>query len=151
MYATNNTRALSVAYTTTLVPKNVWFRVGSHNCSIYKDYICYQKHGGRLTVEKLTNANNDRLLEETWFARVYSPKNITCINMWNGVCTVLVSNEVRKVDYDSKNILPASIYTEKCLLNFSSIPNSITSQQIPLILRDDIIIVLCKLSRSIKR
>ncbi|XP_063927592.1 uncharacterized protein LOC135140824 isoform X2 [Zophobas morio] len=126
-------------------------RVGSHNCSIYKDYICYQKHGGRLTVEKLTNANNDRLLEETWFARVYSPKNITCINMWNGVCTVLVSNEVRKVDYDSKNILPASIYTEKCLLNFSSIPNSVTSQQIPLILRDDIIIVLYKSENSVDK
>lgn len=116
---------------------------GQH-CSIYKDHICYQKHGGRLTIEKLTNTHDGRLLEETWFTRVYSPKNITCINMWNGVCTILVSNDVRKVDYNSKTILPASIYSEKCLLNFSSIPNSMTSQQIHQILRDDIIIVLCK-------
>ncbi|XP_064214904.1 uncharacterized protein LOC103312839 isoform X2 [Tribolium castaneum] len=109
--------------------------------SIYKNYICYQKHGGRLTIEKLTNSNG-RLLEETWFTRVYSPKNITCINMWNGVCTILISNDVRKVNYVSKNILPASEYHEKCLLNFSSIPNSLTSQQTHHILRDDIIIVL---------
>ncbi|XP_044254993.1 uncharacterized protein LOC123005354 [Tribolium madens] len=109
--------------------------------SIYKNYICYQKHGGRLTIEKLTNSNG-RVLEETWFTRVYSPKNITCINMWNGVCTILISNDVRKVNYDSKNILPASEYHEKCLLNFSSIPNSLTSHQTHHILRDDIIIVL---------
>lgn len=64
--------------------------------------------------------------------------------MWNGICTILVSNDVRKVDYDAKNLLPASVYLEKCLLNFSSIPNSLTAQQIPLILRDDLIIILCK-------
>lgn len=112
-------------------------------CSIYKNYICYQKHGGRLTIEKLINPYG-RLLEETWFTRVYSPKNITCINMWNGVCTILIGNDVRKVNYVSKNILPASEYHEKCLVNFSSIPNSMTSHQIHQILRDDIIIVLCK-------
>jgi hypothetical protein len=119
--------------------------------SIYKDHICYQKHGGRLTIEKLTNTHDGRLLEETWFTRVYSPKNITCINMWNGVCTILVSNDVRKVDYNSKTILPASIYSEKCLLNFSSIPNSMTSQQIHQILRDDIIIVLYRAENFIDK
>ncbi|KAJ8982982.1 hypothetical protein NQ317_001422, partial [Molorchus minor] len=65
--------------------------VKSH--SIYKNYICYEKVGGRMTIAKLTKNGVNQTLREIWFSRIYSPSSLSCMKMWNGVCTFLINNE----------------------------------------------------------
>ncbi|XP_018563799.1 uncharacterized protein LOC108905436 [Anoplophora glabripennis] len=119
--------------------------VKSH--SIYKNYICYEKVGGRMTIAKLTNTDGRRQLTEVWFSRIYSPSSLSCMKMWEGVCTFLVNNEVKIIEYESAEITPMDIMKKKTRIKFNF---PLVDSQNTQILRNDVIISLCKNDDDVK-
>ncbi|KAJ8940219.1 hypothetical protein NQ314_010781 [Rhamnusium bicolor] len=119
--------------------------VKSH--SIYKNYICYEKVGGRMTIAKLTNVDGNRELTEIWFSRIYSPSSLSCMKMWEGVCTFLINNEVKIIEYESSEVTPMDIMKKKTRIKFNF---PLVDSQNTQILRNDVIISLCKNDDDIK-
>ncbi|KAL1489896.1 hypothetical protein ABEB36_013823 [Hypothenemus hampei] len=81
--------------------------VKSH--SIYGNYICIEKVGGRMTILEIsskTNFYDRREIKEIWFTRIYSPRCITSYHMWNEKCTFLINGVVSQVNYKKPNITP---------------------------------------------
>ncbi|KAL3265974.1 hypothetical protein HHI36_010163 [Cryptolaemus montrouzieri] len=110
--------------------------------SVYKNYICYEKIRGRISIVKLCFGDGDtKILMEIWFSRIYSPSYPTCLNIWNGVCTLLINNEVQSVNYDPADPPPMLGLNRVAKLRSSLNQISENSYQI---LRDDIIISLGK-------
>lgn len=107
--------------------------------SIYQNYICYEKYGGRMTISKLIKNNNSRELKELWFSRIYSPNGLSSMNMWNGVCTFLINNVVETVDYLSKDLSPMNLMTKKTRLKFSLSSWECVSR----IIRSHVVVSLC--------
>nr|XP_023014102.1 uncharacterized protein LOC111503901 [Leptinotarsa decemlineata] len=119
--------------------------VKSH--SVYKNYICYEKLGGRVTIAKLTGNHGRKDLSEIWFSRIYSPSCLSCMKMWDGVCTFLINNEVKVIQYAGNEITPMDLMTKKTRIKFNfPLVESNNTQ----ILRDDIIICLCKNEDDVK-
>ncbi|KAF7280310.1 uncharacterized protein LOC143205047 isoform X2 [Rhynchophorus ferrugineus] len=79
---------------------------GIKSHSVFRNYICYEKVGGRLTIIKISNLIDRRRVQEIWFARVYSPSWITCYKMWNGTCTFLINTTIKSLSYDTPTITP---------------------------------------------
>lgn len=109
--------------------------------SVYKNYICYEKFGGRVIIAKLTNSYGRRELTEIWFSRIYSPTNLTYLKMWEGVCTFLINNEVRIIEYESSEVTPMDIMKKKTRIKFNF---PLVDSQNTQILRNDVIISFCK-------
>ncbi|KAJ8933418.1 hypothetical protein NQ318_023290 [Aromia moschata] len=109
--------------------------VKSH--SVYKNYICYEKVGGRMTIAKLVNNNGWRELTEIWFSRIYSPSSLSCMKMWEGVCTFLINNEVKIFEYESAEVTPMDIMKKKTRIKFNF---PLVDSQNTQILRNDVII-----------
>lgn len=110
--------------------------------SVYKNYICYEKVGGRLTIAKLsTNDLGGKELIEIWFSRIYSPSCLSCMKMWEGVCTFLINNEVKIIEYESTEVGPMDIMKRKTRIKFNF---PLVDRQNTQILRNDVIISLCK-------
>ncbi|KAJ8922500.1 hypothetical protein NQ315_007530 [Exocentrus adspersus] len=119
--------------------------VKSH--SIYKNYICYEKVGGRMTIAKLINIDGRRELQEIWFSRIYSPSSLSCMKMWEGVCTFLINNEVKIIEYESDEVTPMDIMKKKTRIKFNF---PLVDSQNTQILRNDVIISLCKNEDDVK-
>ncbi|CAH1111484.1 unnamed protein product [Psylliodes chrysocephalus] len=111
--------------------------VKSH--SVYKNFICYEKAGGRITISKLMTHVGRKELVEIWFSRIYSPSSLSCMKMWEGVCTFLINNEVKIIEYGTAGG-PMDIMKKKTNISFNSPLDSLNIQ----ILRNDIIISLYK-------
>ncbi|CAH1966913.1 unnamed protein product [Acanthoscelides obtectus] len=120
--------------------------VKSH--SVYKNYVCYEKVGGRIYIARLNQTEGGgKELTEVWFSRVYSPSSISCMKMWEGVCTFLINNEVKIIDYESGDCSTMDIMKRRTRIkfNFPLVESSDT-----VILRDDVIIRLCKNEDDVK-
>lgn len=110
--------------------------------SVYKNYICYEKVGGRLTIAKLsTTGTGAKELTELWFSRIYSPSSLSCMRMWEGVCTFLINNEVKIIEYESTEVGPMDIMKKKTRIKFNF---PLVTEQNTHILRNDVIISLCE-------
>lgn len=111
-------------------------------CSVYKNYICYEKVGGRLTIAKLSTSEvGAKELTEIWFSRIYSPSSLSCMRMWEGVCTFLINNEVKIIEYESTEVGPMDIMKKKTRIKFNF---PLVNEQNTQILRNDVIISLCE-------
>ncbi|KAG5892548.1 hypothetical protein JTB14_034231 [Gonioctena quinquepunctata] len=119
--------------------------VKSH--SVYKNYICYEKLGGRLTIAKLTGSHGRKDLSEIWFSRIYSPSCLSCMKMWDGICTFLINNEVKVIRYGGTEITPMDIMKKKTRIKFNFPLLESNNTQI---LRNDVIICLCKNEDDVK-
>lgn len=109
--------------------------------SVYKNYICYEKVRGRISIVKLSISDGVQQLMEIWFSRIYSPSYPTCLNIWNGICTLLINNEVQIIRYNSNDTPP--IAGLERLTKLKSSLSQLTEKTYQ-ILRDDIVISLCK-------
>ncbi|XP_066246993.1 uncharacterized protein [Euwallacea similis] len=78
--------------------------VKSH--SIYGNYLCIEKVGGRMTILEVTKLHGRREIKEIWFTRIYSPRCITSYQMWNEKCVVLINGTVTTVNYKKSTITP---------------------------------------------
>lgn len=80
--------------------------VKSH--SIYGNYICIEKVGGRMTIMEISRLGSGgrREIKEIWFTRIYSPRCITSYQMWNEKCTFLINDTLSTVNYKKPNITP---------------------------------------------
>ncbi|XP_060531778.1 uncharacterized protein LOC132705297 [Cylas formicarius] len=106
--------------------------------SIHRNYICIEKVGGRMTIIKLINENGKREVKELWFTRIYSPQSITCYKMWNGMCTFLINDSIKVLNYDKPDLTPMEVMQKKTSIKFYA-PLMIDSSNTH-ILRDNIII-----------
>ncbi|XP_030757437.1 uncharacterized protein LOC115883240 [Sitophilus oryzae] len=116
--------------------------------SVYNNYICYEKVGGRMTIIKITNHYDRREIQEIWFTRIYSPGCITCYKMWNGKCTFLINSILESLVYENPNITPMEQMQRITDIKFYAplIIDSSTTQ----ILRDNVIISVYKNNGSDK-
>ncbi|CAG9860538.1 unnamed protein product [Phyllotreta striolata] len=105
--------------------------------SVYKNYICYEKVGGRMTIAKLVNNGGKIEFEEIWFSRIYSPSNLSCMKMWEGVCTFLINNEVKIYEYGN-SAKPVDMMKKKTKITFINPLNTLKPSLY--ILRNDIIV-----------
>lgn len=94
-----------------------------------------------MTIAKLTNMDGRRELTEIWFSRIYSPSSLSCMKMWEGVCTFLINNEVKIIEYESAEVTPMDIMKKKTRIKFNF---PLVDSQNTQILRNDVIISLCK-------
>ncbi|XP_056643042.1 uncharacterized protein LOC130449320 [Diorhabda sublineata] len=119
--------------------------VKSH--SVYKNFICYERFGGRITITKLVNVSGGRELCDIWFSRIYSPTCISCMNMWEGVCTFLINNEVKVIEYGSIEGSTMDIMKKKTSISFN-FPH--VDSQNTQILRNDVIVSLYRSEDDVK-
>ncbi|CAH1159776.1 unnamed protein product [Phaedon cochleariae] len=119
--------------------------VKSH--SVYRNYICYEKLGGRLTISKIISRHGHKELAEIWFSRIYSPSSLSCMKMWDGICTFLINNEVKTIQYGAEDATPMDIMEKKTRIRYNS---PLVENQNTQILRNDIIIRLCKNEDNLK-
>lgn len=110
--------------------------------SVFGNYICIEKVGGRMTIMEICNGFDRRTVKEIWFTRVYSPRCITCYKMWNGKCTFLINSSIRTVNYKKPDITPID-GMERCLDVKFYAPLMIDSSTTQ-IFRDNVIINICK-------
>ncbi|XP_072393161.1 uncharacterized protein [Diabrotica undecimpunctata] len=114
--------------------------VKSH--SVYKNFICYEKIGGRITIAKLTSIEGGRReLSEIWFSRIYSPSCLSCMKMWDGVCTFLINNEVKIIEYGTIEGYTMDLMKKKTKISFNF---PLSDTPVTQILRNDVIISLSK-------
>lgn len=116
----------------------VLHEIKSH--SVHKNFICYEKYGGRMTISKLIKNNGTRELEELWFSRIYSPDGLTCMNMWYEVCTFLIKDDIKTINYLNKDLSPMEIMAKKTRIIFSLSCTEFVTK----ILRNNVIVRLCK-------
>lgn len=110
--------------------------------SVYGNYICFEKVGGRMTIIKIANSYDRRDVKEIWFTRIYSPQCITCYKMWNGKCTFLINNSLRSLHYENPAITPMEEMEKLNDIKFYA-PMMIDSSTTQ-ILRDNVIINIYK-------
>ncbi|KAK9875664.1 hypothetical protein WA026_009460 [Henosepilachna vigintioctopunctata] len=140
---------LVIAYPRALVidylekPSNPIILEDIKNHSVFKDYICYEKVRGLISIVKLCYNSGSKVLMEIWFSRIYSPSYPTCLNIWNGACALLINNEIQIVHYDAADTPPISGLERVARLKTSL---NLISEKSYQILRDDIIIRLGKAS-----
>lgn len=106
--------------------------------SVYKNYICYEKARGRLNIVKIQHNGNTSTFIQVWFSRIYSSLHTNCLNIWNGICTVVINNEVQRSYYKSEGSQIEELTKIAKLKTSLSLTSDITYQ----ILRDDIIVAL---------
>lgn len=98
-----------------------------------------------MTICRLVPPEDDHsasVLEEVWFDRIYSPADVTCLNIWDGTCTVLVNTEVKTVAYDGQRPLvpPVGGLVSKAKVGFTLADGVVDYTCV--IIRDDIIVSL---------
>lgn len=81
-------------------------------------------------------------LSEIVFVRIYSPSEVSCLRMWQGVCTFLINSEVKVLNY-TPAMQPMHNLHVKAHLKFSWKDLSTDAMNCQ-IYRDDIIIGLCE-------
>lgn len=68
------------------------------------------------------------------------------MRMWEGVCTFLINNEVKIIEYESTEVSPMDIMKKKTRIKFNF---PLVDKQNTQILRNDVIISLCKYSYNL--
>ncbi|XP_044749096.1 uncharacterized protein LOC123309869 [Coccinella septempunctata] len=142
----NKDMCLVIAYPRSLIIEcfndlsNTTFIEDVINHSVYKNYICYEKARGRINIVKIHNNGNTNTLIQIWFSRIYSSLYPNCLNIWNGICTVVINNEVQRFHYnaDEETTQMCELIRTAKLKTSLSLTSRITYQ----ILKDDIIIAL---------
>lgn len=69
------------------------------------------------------------------------------MKMWEGVCTFLINNEVKIIEYESAEVSPMDIMKKKTRIKFNF---PLVDSQNTQILRNDVIISLCKNDDDVK-
>ncbi|XP_045479564.1 uncharacterized protein LOC123684375 isoform X2 [Harmonia axyridis] len=140
----NNDTCCVIAYPRALVidcfNDNNTFIEDVINHSVYKNYICFEKARGRINIVKIHHDGNTNTLIQIWFSRIYSSLYPNCLNIWNGICTIVINNEVQQFHYNTgeDSVQMGELIRKAKLKTSLSLTSRITYQ----ILRDDIIIAL---------
>lgn len=108
--------------------------------STYKNYLCCIRRGGRITIDKILYPfGNGSPKTELTYVRIFNQNEVTTCNIWQGVCTFLLHNEVKTLRYSAKQGSPPNVQ-HKMFLNFYR--NNSVNTKYNYIFRDDIIITL---------
>lgn len=112
--------------------------------SIYGNYICIEKVGGRMTIMEISRLGSGgrREIKEIWFTRIYSPRCITSYQMWNEKCTFLINGTLSTVNYKKPNITPMEEMEKVADIKFYA-PLMLDSSTTHII-RNNVIINICK-------